>query len=61
MPTTIYDSSLLTQRKRDKLIAQQIVQANRAGQLLLSQPLLIRHILKIQMIFHCHLHKRRRR
>jgi hypothetical protein len=32
MPTTIYDSSLLTQRKRDKAIAQQIFQANRAGQ-----------------------------
>jgi hypothetical protein len=32
MPTTIYDSSLLTQRKRDKLIAQQIRQANNAGQ-----------------------------
>ena len=29
MPTAIYDSSLLTQRKRDKLIAQSIQNANR--------------------------------
>jgi hypothetical protein len=36
MPTTIYDSSLITQRKRDKLIAQQISQANRAGQAIIT-------------------------
>ena len=31
MPTTIYDSSLITQRKRDKAIAQQIYRANTSG------------------------------
>lgn len=31
MPTAIYDSSLLTQRRRDKAIAQQISTANRNG------------------------------
>jgi hypothetical protein len=31
MPTTIYDSSLITQRSRDKVIAQQIKQATNAG------------------------------
>jgi hypothetical protein len=31
MPTTIYDASLLTKRKRDKSIAQQIQNANRNG------------------------------
>ncbi len=29
MPTTIYDSSLLTQRRRDKAVAQQVFNANR--------------------------------
>jgi hypothetical protein len=31
MPTTIYDSSLITQRKRDKLIAREVSQRNDAG------------------------------
>ena len=31
MPTTIYDSSLITTRNRDKVIAQQIKQANNSG------------------------------
>ena len=31
MPTTIYDSSLITQRSRDKVIAQQIKQATDSG------------------------------
>ncbi len=31
MPTTIYDSSLLTQRSRDKVIAQRIKQDTNAG------------------------------
>jgi hypothetical protein len=36
MPTAIYDSSLLTQRKRDKAIAQQISQANNNGQRIIT-------------------------
>ncbi len=36
MPTTIYDSSLLTQRKRDKAIAQEIRRANTAGQAIIK-------------------------
>jgi hypothetical protein len=32
MPTTVFDASLITQRARDKAIAQQVQQANRAGQ-----------------------------
>jgi uncharacterized repeat protein (TIGR02543 family) len=32
MPTSIYDSSLITQRNRDKVIAQRIKQANTTGQ-----------------------------
>jgi hypothetical protein len=36
MPTTIYDSSLITQRSRDKAIAQQIKQANNAGQAIIT-------------------------
>jgi photosystem II stability/assembly factor-like uncharacterized protein len=31
MPTAIYDSSLLTQRRRDRAIAQQIFNSNKAG------------------------------
>jgi hypothetical protein len=31
MPTTIYDSSLITQRSRDKVIAQRIKQHTNAG------------------------------
>ena len=36
MPTAIYDSSLLTQRKRDKLIAQQVRRANNSGQSIIT-------------------------
>ena len=31
MPTTIYDSSLITQRKRDKVVAQQVMRRNDTG------------------------------
>lgn len=36
MPTTIYDSSLLTTRKRDKAIAQEVQQRNAAGEAIIT-------------------------